>query len=183
MSGLLASASSLASMGGSALSSLGLIPAFIRQPRKLGTVIPDVTIEEHFTDRAQVTQHPVASGAVISDHMYMLPRQITMKCGWSNANLVGGIVEGITSGSIGAALGSFTETRATTIYNSLLALQASRTPFTLTTGKRTYGDASSSGQRSARQSAGGGLSGEQLPGAVRRREGELGGDHRAVGHQ
>jgi len=144
MSGALTGLTALAGVGGQALSSLGLIPAFIRQPRSIGTIIPDVTIEEHFSDRAVVTLHPVATGSQISDHMYLLPRTVVMKCGWTNANPVGGIVEGIMSGSISEALGSLTESRATTIYNKLLALQASRKPFTLTCGKRTYGSSSNS---------------------------------------
>ncbi len=131
----------------SALGAAGIpMPAFIRQGRKIDTIIPDVTIEEHFTDRLTVTQHPVAKGTPVSDHAYLMPKAITMKCGWTNANLVGSIGEGIGSmlsgGSIGGALSSaastFMESRAKDIYEKLLALQLERRPFTLTTGKRTY---------------------------------------------
>lgn len=131
--------------------------AFIRQPRSIGTIIPDVTIEEHFEDRLQVTQHPRAQGSPMSDHAYLMPKQVTMRCGWTNANpigaLTGGIVSGIASGaSLGDTLsstasdvlGTVTEQRAKQVYDKLLALQFNDktqlkvTPFDLTAGKRTY---------------------------------------------
>ena len=54
-----------AGVGQQALAATGLMPAFIRAPRSIGTIIPDVTIEEHFSDRATVTMHPLAHGTVI----------------------------------------------------------------------------------------------------------------------
>ena len=140
-----------AGVGQQALSASGLMPAFIRAPRSLGTIIPDVTIEEHFSDRAQVTQHPLSKGTPISDHMFMLPKTVTMRIGFSNSNIVGGLVQaGIGAIAGGASLldtgsnvlGLFTEQRCNQIYKKLLDLQTSRTPFVLTTGKRTYPPAS-----------------------------------------
>jgi hypothetical protein len=64
---------------------------FIRQPRSVGTIMPDVTIEEHFVDVVSVTQHPIAQGTPVSDHAYRKPRQVTMKLGSTNANPVGGL--------------------------------------------------------------------------------------------
>lgn len=124
--------------------------AFIRQPRSIGTIIPDVTIEESFSDRMEVTTHPIATGTPVSDHAFLLPKEVVMRCGWSNSSTVASVVQGFASGLAaggignaltgagGGLLSSFTEQRATDIYNQLLALQASREPFQLTAGKRTY---------------------------------------------
>jgi hypothetical protein len=147
MSGSLLGASVAAGLGQQALAATGLIPAWIRAQRKIDTIIPDVTIEEHFSDRATVTLHPLAKNSPVSDHMFMLPRTVTMRVGWSNSNIVGGLVEAGTGLISGAAslsdtgsnvLGLFTEQRVIGIYQKLLALQAKREPFTLITGKRTY---------------------------------------------
>lgn len=155
------SSSSFSSIS-SALSgtSVGSLMALIRQQRSIGTIIPDVTIEENFEDRLQVTIHPVATGTPISDHAFRLPRNVVMKVGFTNANpigaAVGGLVSSLSSGaSIGDSLSSagsgllnsFTEQRAKQVYDKLLSLQfndkASDTtlavvPFKLTAGKRTY---------------------------------------------
>ena len=146
-----------AGVGQQALSASGLMPAFIRAPRSIGAgtsaIIPDVTIEEHFSDRAQVTQHPVATNTTVSDHMFMLPKTVTMRCGFSNSNIVGGLVQaGIGAISGGASLldtgsnvlGLFTEQRCNQIYKKLRDLQTSRQAFVLTTGKRSYPDQTTS---------------------------------------
>ena len=131
MSGALLAGSALVGLGGQALAASGLLPAFIRLPRRINTIIPDVTIEEHFTDRVQITQHPVANNTTISDHAFVLPKTCTMKCGWTNANPIVGLFEG-------DPFGAFLETRAKDIYDQLLALQTLREPFQLTAGKRHY---------------------------------------------
>jgi hypothetical protein len=51
-----------------------------------GTIIPDVAIEETHSDRLTVTQHPISTGTPVSDHVYRQPAQVTMRCGWTNAN-------------------------------------------------------------------------------------------------
>lgn len=107
--------------------------ALIRWPRAIGAIIPDVTVEEHYVDRLQITQHPVASGTPISDHAFLLPKTVTMKCGWTNA------APSLSPGMVATSpFDSFGETRAYEIYQQLLTLQASRQPFQLTAGKRTY---------------------------------------------
>jgi len=121
------------------------IAGLFAQPRKIDTIIPDVTIEENFTDRVQVTQHPVGSTSPIHDHAFLLPRTISMRCGWTNAAPITAAIQGGISGfqsgggfgdlggGIGGALtgagkgllSSLTEQRAKDIYNKLLALQYS----------------------------------------------------------
>jgi len=152
MSGLLAGASTALSFAQQGAAASGLMPAFIRNSRKVGTIIPDVTIEENHSDRLQVTQHPVARGSPISDHAFKLPATVTMRLGWTNANPIGAGVQGFMSGGFAGAaeglLSSATEERVKDIYASLVKLQyddqAAKNggnpvvPFDLTTGKRTY---------------------------------------------
>jgi hypothetical protein len=160
MSGLLAGLSTGASFAQQGLSAAGLMPAFIRNTRRVGAIIPDVTIEEQHSDRLQVTQHPVARGSPVSDHAFKLPATVTMRMGWTNANPVGSAVQGFQAGGgfeniggglLGAGKGllsSATEQRVRDIYDGLIKLQYDKEeaakggnpvqPFQLTTGKRTY---------------------------------------------
>jgi hypothetical protein len=151
---------SVAGIGTELLSATGLMPAMFKAPRKIGTIIPDVTIEESHSDRLTVTQHPVASGSQIADHAYKMPATITMRVGFSNSSVISAGVQGfmqgggfsdLSGGLTGAGKGllsSFTEERVSDIYRQLLKLQFDETawqkgevalqPFTLITGKRTY---------------------------------------------
>jgi hypothetical protein len=97
---------------------------YLKRPRYIGAIIPDVAIEEQQSDRVAVTQHPVALGAPISDHAYRLPASVTMRAGWSN--------------STPGVAGTWGYPRIDAIYRRLLELQGNLQPFTLTTGKRTY---------------------------------------------
>jgi hypothetical protein len=142
--------------------------SLIRQPRALGSgisaLIPDVTVEEHFTDRVQPTVHPLATGSPITDHVFRQPKGLTMKLGWTNAAPLVGAVQGAIAGAGGTfpgisasgllgglegagmgALNTLTEQRAAQIYKQLLKMQfddtnklSPVTPFNVTAGKRTY---------------------------------------------
>lgn len=87
--------------------------------RAIATLIPHVVMEEHHRDGLIVTHHPVEKGSAITDHAFKSPAEVEMRCGWSNS----------TAGSEGFAR---------QVYQKLLALQAKRQPFTLSTGKRRY---------------------------------------------
>jgi Dit-like phage tail protein len=160
----LSAAGGIATQAVSASGVLGMLPeplaAFIRSPRSIGTIIPDVTIEESHSDRMTVTQHPIADGSPISDHVYKLPATVVMRVGFTNANPIGAITQGFMAGGgfsdIGGGLAgagsgllsSFTEMRVKEVYKKLLDLQFNRdaweqlhrpvVPFDLTTGKRKY---------------------------------------------
>lgn len=160
MSGALLAGSAVFGIAQQALQSSGIMPAMFGVRRSIGTIIPDVTIEESHSDRLTVTQHPIADGSPVSDHAYKLPATITMRIGFSNAgainNAIGAGVAGFASGGISGALGaagsnlmsSFTEERVKTVYDNLLKLQFDRdawdkgktalNPFKLVTGKKTY---------------------------------------------
>ncbi|NTA27394.1 phage baseplate protein [Allorhizobium ampelinum] len=87
--------------------------------RLIGTIVPDVAIEETHRDNLVVTDHPVERGAAISDHAFLMPVELEMRVGFSNS----------TAGYQGYAK---------IIYELFLSLQQSRTPFSVYTGKRAY---------------------------------------------
>lgn len=88
----------------------------------VGTIIPDVTVEESGADDLAITEHPVERGAAITDHSFKHPAEVTMKLGWSNSSL--------------RSAGS--EDYVRQVYALLLSAQAARQPFTAVTGKRVY---------------------------------------------
>lgn len=91
------------------------IPAVIASNRAIGAFVATVTIEEIATDDVEITQHPVQQGASIADHAYVKPATVTIKF------------------MMGRDDAPLEET-----YAKLLALQASREPFDVVTGKRQY---------------------------------------------
>ena len=99
---------------------LGLLMALFKPQRALGFIIADVTIDEVARDDLEITRHPVEIGASITDHAFKHPAEIIVRCGWSGT--------GFGTGYVNA------------VYAALLALQASRVPFTVTAGKRSYPD-------------------------------------------
>lgn len=97
----------------------------LRQGRSIAGIIPSVVIEEQHTDDLMITQHPVESGADVTDHAVKMPAQVTMSCGFgqSGSNIVGA---------------SLFQPSPRDAYNLLLSLQASKQPFDVITGKRSY---------------------------------------------
>lgn len=97
-----------------------LSPALIN-PRNIGPFIADVTISERHRDELVITKHPVETGSVISDHAFKLPIRVIITVGFSNSN----------SQANGDA------NYIKTVYQNFLTLQANRTLFDVTTGKRS----------------------------------------------
>jgi hypothetical protein len=87
--------------------------------RYIGTIIPDVTVEEVHSDTLRITDHPVETGAAISDHAFHLPYEVQMRIGFSDS----------THQAVGFVK---------MIYQTFIALQQSREPFSVSTGKRLY---------------------------------------------
>lgn len=80
-----------------------------------------VTVEEDPNDDAEITRHPVDSGAIMSDHIFLMPPELKLRLGWSNSD----------PASTGA-------TYVRDIYGQLLQLKNNRQLFTVYTGKRFY---------------------------------------------
>lgn len=98
-----------------------LAQVFVR-PRFIGGMMPNVTVEEQHIDELSITDHPVEQGAAITDHSFKRPAVVIIRCGWSNSAL--------------PALGNPNYVQQ--IYTMMLALQASRVPIDILTGKRLY---------------------------------------------
>lgn len=102
---------------------------------RIGELEIQTTIEAVHTDTLQVTEHPVESGAAITDHSYKRPSEVVIRCGWSNASLKAllGIVTGLFRG------GTMSKSDYVSgIYSQLLKLQESREPLSITTPLRQY---------------------------------------------
>ena len=90
-------------------------PAYFMPRRAIGGFEATITIEEASTDELEITQHPVQQGASITDHAYNKPSVVRIKAMWNDDDA------------------PLAET-----YQNLLDLLASREPFVVITGKRTY---------------------------------------------
>lgn len=80
-----------------------------------------LTVEEKHTDAAVITKHPVEMGATMSDHIYLMPPELNLRLGWSNAD----------DSSTGASY-------VRDVYARLLQIKNARQLFTAYTGKRLY---------------------------------------------
>lgn len=109
---------------------------FSQQRRRIGIIVPSVVISEKHMDATEVTEHPVAIGAPVSDHAYDRPAEVTMELGFAGG---GSLIDGVDTTSIfdvdtGLSLG----TSPAAIYQELLDLRKKKEPFAVTTGKRQY---------------------------------------------
>ena len=93
-------------------------------------IIPDVTISEMHSDEIEMTEHPVDTGANISDHAFKKPSECVCTFGWSDNSRA---VNALLDGSIFKGIETIKD-----IYNKLLEIQESRLPVKLTTAKRNY---------------------------------------------
>jgi hypothetical protein len=89
--------------------------------RYLGPITALMTIRESGTDTLQITQHPVASGAQITDHAFMDPARLELTMMATNAQSQ-----------------PWGEDYVQHVYQQLLDLQKSRLKFPIQTGKRLY---------------------------------------------
>lgn len=87
----------------------------------------DAVIRVEHEQRLVKTKHPVQTGANISDHAYIEPAEVVMDIRMSDA--MDSYTQGQWSGGT---------SKSVTAYQTMLALQYSRVPLTLTTKLRTY---------------------------------------------
>lgn len=116
----------------------------IKPRRRIGPIEAQATIREHHFDELVITEHPIETGAAITDHAFKLPARVTIQIGFSNspspkntglAALAGNIITGLADTIKGfGASGNYVNE----MYNQLLALQESRIPCDILTAKRKY---------------------------------------------
>jgi hypothetical protein len=100
--------------------------------------VPHVVIEEDHDDELIITQHPVEFGAIISDHAYKKPSEVRIRCAWNNSGSHYPL-HGSAYTQKPVVLSGY-EGYARAVYDQILALQISRKPFSVVTGKRIYKD-------------------------------------------
>jgi hypothetical protein len=88
----------------------------IRPKRQIGSISVNVVISESANDTLTITKQPVQQGASISDHAYMEPTVFSTSILQKD-----NVLESLSK-----------------VYQSLLDLQSSRTPFDIVTPKRIY---------------------------------------------
>jgi len=100
----------------------------IHPVNKIGSIEIDASIkEEHYSELA-VTDNPIETGELVSDHAFMQPREITITGGVSNYPIADRFT--LLNGAV--------FTRASSAWQQLLDLQESATPFDLSTGLKQY---------------------------------------------
>jgi len=101
---------------------------YVPQSSRIGNVIIECSIEEAYSDKLEITEHPVEAGASITDHSYLRPSEVVFKCGWSNSSAaaVVGAVSALVNKVNSAAVDYVTG-----IYSQLLALQEAQQPITI----------------------------------------------------
>jgi hypothetical protein len=108
-----------------AVGALGKLADVLLRPRtSIGYIIPQVFIGSEGRDELTITDHPIETGAPVSDHAYKQPATLNMTVGWGAGGLL--VDFSGTTNSVDDA------------YAALLDLQNLREPFTVTTSKRIY---------------------------------------------
>jgi hypothetical protein len=100
----------------------GLVGPVVFRQRNIGGFIADVTIREDHEDELIATENPVEQGADVTDNTFKAPARLTVEVGYSNSSLQ-------SNGD---------PNYVQDIYAQFLALQATRQPFDVVTGKRSY---------------------------------------------
>jgi hypothetical protein len=109
---------------------------FSQQRRRIGMSAPSVVISEKHSDALEITEHPVEVGAQVSGHAFKRPSEVTMDLGFAGG---GSLIDGIDTTKMfnidtGLSLGA----SPADVYKKLPALQESRVPVDVITGKRSY---------------------------------------------
>lgn len=103
----------------------GITPALLNgaPPNTAGnpSFVDQVTFDERHADEMEITDHPIAQGAPVTDHAFKKPAMLTVNIGWSESDP-----------------GGMTSNDLRQIYNDLLQGQANRVLYNVLTGKRYY---------------------------------------------
>jgi hypothetical protein len=59
--------------------------AQIKAQGQPGVIVAQITESERHVDELRITDHPVESGAPITDHAFKMPVEVTIRCSWSNS--------------------------------------------------------------------------------------------------
>jgi hypothetical protein len=96
--------------------------------RVMGGLVFDAVFEEAHTSDMEVTDNPVETGVVVSDHAYLKPKMVTLSAGVSDVLLRPRDGDDFGGG----------QSRSRKAFELLKALQAQAEPFDLQTGLALY---------------------------------------------
>lgn len=96
--------------------------------RAVGGLVFDATFEEDHESELEITDNPVETGVVVSDHAYMRPLEITISAGVTDTPLATRPNDPFASDA----------SRSQRAFDLLTQLQASREPFDVQTGLKLY---------------------------------------------
>lgn len=114
------------------MSLLSLLTGRVAIIRSVSGYVFDAVFSEEHEAQLEVTDNPVETGVVVSDHAYMKPLKVKIKAGVSDA-----ILNPITR-FFGADQFSGGVSRSQTAFKLLTELQASAEPFDVQTGLKLY---------------------------------------------
>ncbi len=105
-------------------------------PVTQGLLRVDTSIEEVHESELELTENPVEAGSDITDHSFMRPKRVRLRCGWSNSSLqaLGAVISGFFSGGTMASGVSYVDS----VFLQLHQIQTSRQLISLTTGLVNY---------------------------------------------
>lgn len=106
-----------------------MIPQPISIIRSMGGLVFDAVFEENHESDLEVTDNPVETGVVVSDHAYMLPLRVTISAGVSDV-----LLSGSTTGDQFASDAG----RSRKAFQLLTELQSKAEPFDVQTGLKLY---------------------------------------------
>lgn len=95
--------------------------------RSIGDLVFDATFVEDHNSDLEVTDNPIETGSLVSDHAFMKPLRLSITAGVSSVLLPSGNPDFGTG-----------DERPTTAYELLSELQREREPFDVQTGLRIY---------------------------------------------
>lgn len=114
------------------------VTATLFPKNSIGSVTIDVLIEVQHVDTLEATENPVEQGALITDHSFMRPFEVTLRCGWSNSSL--NSLLGIAAAAFSFGSQPTISDYVTSVYTQLQSLQQSRAVLDIVTPLRTYQD-------------------------------------------
>lgn len=103
------------------------IPQFIYVKTNIAGYFFDAILRSEHTSSVQITEHPVETGAAITDHSFVKPAQLVMEVGMTD--VAKSFIDGQFAGGW---------SRSVQAYKVLLDLQQQRVPFSVLTRLKRY---------------------------------------------